>query len=158
MEISGVERLKCWKRCSKSRTNGCADSSPDFDGDGATLLDDAELKQFARLAAAAKSKSSSLRPARELDVGRQIATPEGVLSGLRHRGSDQLSYVIADMCAASKSASWLSRDRRRLLWLLNEMRAKGDLPPDVIFKVSIFAGHASAAGGRVLQLLGANTF
>ncbi len=45
-----------------------------------------------------------------------------------------------------------------LLWLLNEMRKAGDLPKDVVFKVSILAGHANAAGGKVLEMLGANTF
>ena len=45
-----------------------------------------------------------------------------------------------------------------LLWLLNELKRRGYIPQDVIFKVSIFAGHASAAGGHVLQMLGAGTF
>jgi hypothetical protein len=45
-----------------------------------------------------------------------------------------------------------------LLWLLNEMRKMGDIPKDVIFKVSIFAGHGNPAGAKVLEMLGANTF
>ena len=45
-----------------------------------------------------------------------------------------------------------------LVWLLTEMQKNGDIPEDVVFKVSIYAGHASAAGGRVLQMLGADTF
>jgi hypothetical protein len=127
---------------------------------GATLLDDSELKEFARLAAAAKSEVIiTPGPRASWDVGRQIATPEGALSGLRYRGSDQLSYVIADImrCIEIGFRGFLVIDEG-LLWLLNEMRAKGDIPQDVIFKVSIFAGHASAAGGHVLQSLGANTF
>ena len=35
-----------------------------------------------------------------------------------------------------------------LLWLLNQLKAQGDIPADVTFKVSIYAGHASAAVPR----------
>lgn len=45
-----------------------------------------------------------------------------------------------------------------LLWLLNKLRQAGDIPKDVIFKVSIYAGHASGASGKLLQELGAGTF
>jgi hypothetical protein len=44
------------------------------------------------------------------------------------------------------------------LWLVNELKKAGYIPQDVVFKVSIYAGHANAAGGRVLQSLGASTF
>jgi hypothetical protein len=93
------------------------------------------------------------------DVGRQLVTPEGGLSGLRFRGSDQLSYVVAEIlrCIDLGFRGFLTIDEG-LLWLLCQLRARGDIPADVVFKVSIFAGHGSAAGGRVLQSLGANTF
>jgi len=45
-----------------------------------------------------------------------------------------------------------------LLWLLDEMRKAGDIPKDLVFKVSIFAGHANPAGAKLLESLGANTF
>jgi len=45
-----------------------------------------------------------------------------------------------------------------LLSLLNQMRKNGDIPKDVVFKVSILAGHANPAGAKVLEMLGANTF
>ncbi|MCD6541609.1 hypothetical protein J7K76_07280 [Candidatus Bipolaricaulota bacterium] len=35
-----------------------------------------------------------------------------------------------------------------LLWLLSRMREAGDLPEDVVFKVSVFAGHGNPAGQR----------
>jgi hypothetical protein len=127
---------------------------------GSTLLDDAELKQFARLAAEAKLEVIiTPGPRSGWDVGRQLVTPEGGLSGLRFRGSDQLSFVVAEIlrCIEIGFRGFLVIDEG-LLWLLNQMRANGDIPQDVIFKVSIFAGHASAAGGKVLQSLGAGTF
>ncbi|MEW6233412.1 MAG: hypothetical protein AB1566_14020 [Chloroflexota bacterium] len=127
---------------------------------GATLLDDRELKAFARLAAQAGVEVIVTPGPRALwDIGRQIATPEGALSGLRYRGSDQLRYVISDImrCIAIGFRGFLVVDEG-LLWALAELKKLGEIPPDVVFKVSIFAGHASAAGGKVLEGLGAGTF
>jgi hypothetical protein len=127
---------------------------------GATLLDDAELKDFAQMAADARCEVIiTPGPRSGWDTGRQLISPEGGLSGLRYRGSDQLSYVVSDImrCIDFGFRGFLVIDEG-LLWLLNQIRVNGDIPADVIFKVSIFAGHASAAGGKVLQSLGAGTF
>jgi len=127
---------------------------------GATLLDDAELKDFAQMAAEARMEVIlTPGPRSAWDVGRQLVTPEGGLSGLRFRGSDQLRSVVADVLRGIDLGfrGFLCIDEG-LLWLFNEMKRNGDIPEDVIFKVSIYAGHASAAGGRVLQELGAGTF
>lgn len=127
---------------------------------GATLLDREELRRFARLAADAKMEVIiTPGPRSAWDTGRQLATPEGGLSGLRFRGSDQLRNVITDImrCIELGFRGFLVIDEG-LLWLLNELKRNGDLPADVVFKVSIYAGHASAAGGHVLETLGAGTF
>ncbi|MDI7275745.1 MAG: hypothetical protein QME94_07190, partial [Anaerolineae bacterium] len=127
---------------------------------GATLLDRDELRRFARLAAEARMEVIiTPGPRSAWDTGRQLATPEGALSGLRYRGSDQLRYVITDIMRAIELGfrGFLVIDEG-LLWLLNEMKRNGDLPQDVVFKVSIYAGHASAAGAHVLEMLGASTF
>jgi hypothetical protein len=127
---------------------------------GSSLLDDAELRDFAQIASDAKVEIiMTPGPRSGWDVGRQLVTPEGGLSGLRFRGSDQLSYVIAEIlrCVDLGFRGFLAIDEG-LLWLLNELKKRGDLPDDVVIKVSIFAGHASAAGGIVLQALGAGTF
>nr|MBC7245499.1 hypothetical protein [Chloroflexota bacterium] len=127
---------------------------------GATLLDKAELRDFAQIAANAKMEVIlTPGPRSAWDTGRQLVTPEGGLSGLRFRGSDQLRYVIADImrCIDLGFRGFLVIDEG-LLWLLNEMKKNGDIPRDVVFKVSIYAGHASAAGGKLLEILGASTF
>ncbi|MCS7197095.1 MAG: hypothetical protein NZ930_00140 [Candidatus Bipolaricaulota bacterium] len=127
---------------------------------GATLLDRRELKEFAKLAAQAKLEVIlTPGPRSAWDTGRQLVTPEGAFSGLRFRGSDQLRYVISDIMRAIELGfrGFLVIDEG-LLWLLNELKQKGDIPKDVTFKVSIYAGHANAAGARVLQMLGAGTF
>ncbi len=127
---------------------------------GATLLSDKEMEQFAKLAHDAKLEVIITPGPRTLwDLGGQIRTPEGAISGIRFRGSDNLAYVIADIRRAIDLGfrGFLVVDEG-LLWLLAQMRKAGDIPKDVVFKVSIFAGHANAAGAKVLETLGANTF
>jgi hypothetical protein len=127
---------------------------------GATLLSDDEMEQFARMAKDAKLEVIVTPGPRTLwDLGGQIRTPEGAVSGIRFRGSDNLAYVIADIKRAIEFGfrGFLVVDEG-LLWLLNEMRKAGDIPKDVVFKVSIFAGHANPAGAKVLEMLGADTF
>jgi len=127
---------------------------------GATLLDKSELKDFAQIAAEAKLEVIiTPGPRSAWDTGRQLFTPEGAMSGLRFRGSDQLRHVISDImrCIDLGFRGFLVIDEG-LLWLLNKLRQAGDIPKDVIFKVSIYAGHASGASGKLLQELGAGTF
>lgn len=127
---------------------------------GSTLLDKKELKDFAQMAAEAKLEVIlTPGPRRAWDTGRQLDNPEGALSGIRYRGSDQLRYVIADImrCIEIGFRGFLVVDEG-LLKMLTKMKDNGDIPEDVVFKVSIYAGHGSAAGGELLQSLGAGTF
>jgi hypothetical protein len=127
---------------------------------GSTLLDDAELRDFAHMAAEARLEVIiTPGPRSGWDTGRQLVTPEGGLSGLRYRGSDQLTHVVAEYlrCIDLGFRGFLCIDEG-LLWLVDALKKNGDIPQDVVFKVSVFAGHASAAGGRVLEGLGASTF
>lgn len=127
---------------------------------GATLLTKSELKYFAQIAAEAKVEVIlTPGPRSGWDTGRQLLTPEGSLSGLRFRGADQIRHVVADILRAVELGfrGFLVLDEG-LLWLLSQMRERGDLPKDTVFKVSIFAGHGNPAGAKVLEMLGANTF
>ena len=127
---------------------------------GSTLLTESDLHEFAQLAAHARMEVIlTPGPRATWDVGRQVATPEGALSGIRFRGSDQLAYAIADIERSIEIGfrGFLVVDEG-LLWALSELRKIGEIPRDVKFKVSIFAGHANPAGARLLQNLGADTF
>ena len=127
---------------------------------GATLLDQAELRDLAQMAAEAKLEVIlTPGPRSAWDTGRHLATPEGGLSGLGYRGSDQLRYVVTDIMRNIELGfrGFLVIDEG-LLWLLQQMKSDGDIPADVIFKVSVYAGHASGAGGKLLASLGAGTF
>ncbi|MBT9129921.1 MAG: hypothetical protein DDT40_01211 [candidate division WS2 bacterium] len=127
---------------------------------GATLLSMEELKDFARIAHDSRIEAIVTPGPRPFwDLGKQISTPEGAVSGLRIRGSDNLRYIISDIfrCIEAGFRGFLVWDEG-LLNLLNNMKINGDIPSDTTFKVSIFAGHANAAGAKVLEMLGANTF
>ncbi|MFQ5891995.1 MAG: hypothetical protein ACE5HW_04295 [Candidatus Methanofastidiosia archaeon] len=161
IEISGVERL--------STLEALVEEMEERDVPvhrlistvlGSTLLLREELSEFSKLASEKKLEVIITPGPRSFwDLGKQIATPEGALSGLRVRGSDMLSYLLADIrrCIDLGFRGFLIWDEG-VLWLLNEMRKNGEIPKDVVFKVSIFAGHANAAGAKVLESLGADTF
>lgn len=161
MEVSGVEHL--------STLEALVDEMEERDIPihrlistvmGSTYLDDEELEDFAKLA---KEKNMEViitpGPRSGWDTGRQIATPEGALSGARTRGSDNLSYFIADImrCAEMGFRGFLVMDEGAL-WLVSKLREDGLIPKDTVFKVSIYAGHGNAAGAKVLESLGADTF
>ena len=127
---------------------------------GATYLTKQEWKDFAQMAADAKLEVIvTPGPRTPWYTGRQVATPEGALSGLRFRGSDALSHVIDEILELIDIGfrGFLAIDEGEL-WLLNEMKKAGEIPEDVTFKVSVYAGHGNAAGGKVLEMLGAGTF
>lgn len=160
MEVSGVERPKVLEAViDESQKRNMPIHRLISVVMGATLLDKAELKDFAQMAADAKMEVIlTPGPRSAWDTGRQLVTPEGALSGLRFRGSDQLRQVITDImtCIDIGFRGFLVIDEG-LLWLLNEMKKNGDIPQDVVFKVSIYAGHANAAGCKVLESLGAGS-
>jgi len=160
MEVSGVERPKVLEAViDESQKRNMPIHRLISVVMGATLLDKAELKDFAQMAADAKMEVIlTPGPRSAWDTGRQLVTPEGGLSGLRFRGSDQLRQAIADImtCIVIGFRGFLVIDEG-LLWLLNEMKKNGDIPQDVVFKVSIYAGHANAAGCKVLESLGAGS-
>lgn len=124
---------------------------------GATLLTREELTAFARLAHDAKVEViMTPGPRPTWDIGRQAATPEGAISGLRLRGMDSVRHYILDLqrCLEIGFRGFLVWDEG-VLSLLNGMRQNGDLPEDVIFKMSVLSGHANPPGVKLVESLGA---
>ena len=58
--------------------------------------------------------------------------------GLQHRGADQLVYAIEDVRRACDLGirSVLPADLG-LIWVLNEMKKKGELPKNLVIKSSV---------------------
>jgi hypothetical protein len=127
---------------------------------GSTLLSDEELEEFARVAHDAKLEVILTPGPRALwDIGRQVATPEGGLCGIRYRGMKGLIQTVDDILHNIELGfrGFLVVGEGGL-YALNDLRKAGHVPEDVVFKLSIFAGHANPAGAKVLQMLGADTF
>ncbi len=126
---------------------------------GASMLTREQLREFAQIAHDNQVEviiTPGPRPT--WYIGRQIATPEGAISGLRMRGMDSVRHYLMDIerCIEIGFKGFLVWDEG-VLSLLNTMRQNGDLPQDVVFKVSIFAGHANTAGIKLVESLGADS-
>jgi len=126
---------------------------------GASMLTREELKEFARIAHDNEVEViMTPGPRPTWYIGRQIATPEGAISGLRMRGMETVKHYLMDLerCVDLGFRGFLVWDEG-VLSLLDSMKQNGDLPLDVIFKVSVFAGHANAAGVKLVESLGAGS-
>lgn len=127
---------------------------------GSTYCDFQELKDMARMARDAKIEMvMTVGHRKGWDAGsKEISTPEGSMQGFRLRGSDHISYHIADIVRNIEAGhrGFLVYDEG-VLFILNKMRAEGMIPSETIFKFSVFGGYCSAAGAKVIESMGANS-
>ncbi len=128
-------------------------------GSGATLLREREIRAMADLADAAGIELALfVGPRAGFDTGvfsRSAVGPAqyGALRGLR-----QLAYAVEDVQRAAECGirSFLVADLG-LLATLSDLRARGELPADCLWKVSAYMAPSNPATLRVLQDLGAGT-
>jgi hypothetical protein len=127
---------------------------------GSTYCDFEELKAMARMARAEKIEVvMTVGHRKGWDPGaKESATSEGCMQGFRLRGSDNISYHIADIMRNIEAGfrGFLVYDEG-VLYLLGKMRAEGMIPKETVFKFSVFGGYCSAAGAKVVTSLGANS-
>ena len=127
---------------------------------GSTYCDFEELQDMARMARDEKIEMIiTVGHRKGWDAGsKEIATPEGGMQGFRLRGSDNISYHIADIMRSIEAGhrGFLVYDEG-VLYLLNKMRQEGMIPAETIFKFSVFGGYCSAAGAKVIESMGANS-
>ncbi len=98
-------------------------------------------------------------PRAAFDVGAQATSSAGRLIGPRLRGADQLVYAIEDVrraCELGVRGVLVTDDG--LLYTLGEMRKAGELPSELVIKISVAMGSANPASARLLERLGAGTF
>ena len=127
---------------------------------GATLVDFEELKALAQMAYDEEIEVvMTVGHRKGWDAGaREMSTSEGAMQAFRLRGSDNISYHIADLmrCVEAGYRGFLVYDEG-VLSILNQMRNEGFLPKETIFKFSVFGGYCSAAGAKVVQSMGVNS-
>ena len=127
---------------------------------GSTYCDFEELKAMAQMAYEEKIEVvMTVGHRKAWDPGsKEAATSEGMMQGFRLRGSDNISYHIADMMRNIEAGfrGFLVYDEG-VLFIINKMRQKGFIPQETIFKFSVFGGYCSAAGAKVIESMGINS-
>lgn len=100
----------------------------------------------------------SVGPRATYDTSASVNTPEGQRMGYRLRGQDQIVRAVEDIkrAAVFGCRSFLVYDEG-LLWLLDQMREKGEILNDCKFKVSAHCGHGNPCSAKLLESIGANT-
>jgi hypothetical protein len=129
-------------------------------GSGIMLLTDAEIREMARLGAEARVEVSLfVGPRAAWETGAQITAPAGKNLGARQRGMNQVVYAIEDIKRACSLGirSVLVADEG-LLWVVNEMKKAGELPAELVLKVSVQMGAANPVSIRLQEQLGAGTY
>ncbi len=127
---------------------------------GSTYCDFEELKSMAQMAHEEKIEVvMTVGHRKAWDAGaRELSTSEGGMQGFRLRGSDNISYYLADVMRNIEAGhrGFLVYDEGVLL-MLNKMREEQFIPRETIFKFSVFGGYCSAAGAKVIAGMGANS-
>jgi len=129
-------------------------------GSGIMLLTDDEIRQMARLGHEARMEVSLfVGPRAAWDTGAQITAAAGKNLGARLRGMDQVIYAVEDIRRACDLGirSVLVADEG-LLWLVNEMKKKGELPGNLVMKISVQMGASNPVSVRWMEQLGAGTY
>lgn len=129
-------------------------------GSGIMLMTDQEIREMARLGHEAGIEVSLfVGPRAAWDMGAQIVASAGKNLGARLRGMDQVVYAVEDIkrACALGIRSVLVADEG-LMWLVTEMKKSGDLPSDLVIKVSVQMGAANPLAVRWMEQLGAGTY
>ena len=127
---------------------------------GSTFCDFEELKAIAQMGYEEKIEVvTAVGHRKAWDAGsKEAATTEGAMQGFRLRGSDNVSYYIADaMRNIEAGIRGILVYDEGILFLLNRMREEKLIPRETIFKFSVFGGYCSAAGAKVIESMGANS-
>ena len=127
---------------------------------GIMLLLDEEIKEMVRLAKEYRVQLIlAIGPRATTDTSASVHTPEGQRMGYRLRGQEQIVRAVEDVKrAAGLGCRGFMVYDEGCLWLLNEMRKRGELPADSHFKVSAHTGHGNPCSAKLLESIGADSF
>ncbi|MEE4240631.1 MAG: hypothetical protein V2I36_04150 [Desulfopila sp.] len=161
IEIAGVERASTMEAMiAEARKRNVVVHRAIATVGGSTYCDMAELKDLAQMARDEEIEVvMTVGHRKGWDTGsKEMSNKEGGLQGFRLRGSDSISYHIADLMRNIEAGfrGFLVYDEG-VLFILNKMREEGVIPADTIFKFSVFGGYCSAAGAKVIESMGVNS-
>jgi hypothetical protein len=128
-------------------------------GSGVMMLTKAEIGEMARIGRDQRIEVCLfVGPRATFETGAQTASSAGKVIGLQHRGADQLVYAIEDVRRACDLGirSILPADLG-LIWTLNEMKKRGELPKNLVIKSSVTLPAANPATARIFETVGVST-
>lgn len=129
-------------------------------GSGIMLLTDAELLEMCATAREAGLELSLfVGPRASWETGAAVISGAGKVLGAQHRGQDQLAYALEDVLrGVSLGLRGVLVADAGLLWVLRDLKRRGELPEDLVVKVSVQLSAANAAAVRAMEELGADTY
>lgn len=128
-------------------------------GSGVMLLTKAEIQEMAQIGANERIEVCLfVGPRASFDTGAQASSSAGKVIGLQHRGADQLVYALEDVRRACELGirSILPADLG-LIWVMHEMKKKGELPKNLVIKSSVTLPAANPATAKLFERLGVST-
>ena len=128
-------------------------------GSGIMLMTDAEIKEMAQLGAEAGIEVSLfVGPRAGWDRSPLAKSQTGGIIQSRTWGSEMIVHTVEEVKRAYGLGirSVLVVDDS-LLWVLGEMRKRGDLPADMKFKVSVMAGIGNPVSAMLFEQYGGDT-
>ena len=129
-------------------------------GSGIMMLTDAEITEMSRLGHEAGIEVSLfVGPRAAWSTSAQVWASAGKNLGARLRGMDEVVYATEDIKRATALGirSVLVADEGQL-WLVNEMKRAGELPADLVVKISVQMGAANPISVKLVEELGAGTY
>ena len=129
-------------------------------GSGIWMLTDEEIREMCRLGAEAGIEVSLfVGPRAAWGTSAQVRASAGKNLGARLRGMDEVVYATEDVIRGCELGlrSVLVADEGQL-WLVNELKKAGELPADLVVKISVQMGAANPISIRLLEQMGAGTY
>ena len=128
-------------------------------GSGISLLRDAEIEEMLALARPRNVEVCLFHgPRAGWDIGAQARTAGGAVTAGALRGDEQLRFAVDDVLhACSLGVRSVLVSDLGLLRVLGALKRAGDLPADLVLKVSALLPVTNAAGAATLVDLGATS-
>jgi hypothetical protein len=129
-------------------------------GSGIMLLTDGELLEMCAMAREAGLELSLfVGPRASWETGATAISGAGKVLGAQHRGQDQLAYALEDVLrGVSLGLRGVLVADAGLLWVIRDLKERGELPEDLVVKVSVQLAAANAAAVKAMEDLGAGTY
>ena len=159
LEIPSVEGPRVFQEVLKAAKASNVPIHRVSQGSGVMLLTRDEIRAMAEMGSNEGIEVCLfVGPRATFETGAQTASSAGKVIGLQHRGADQLVYAIEDVRRACDLGirSILPADLG-LIWVLHQMKQKGELPKNLIIKSSVTLPAANPATAKLFEECGVST-